>query len=137
MVKWNQLTDFENQSIENREIELHFSRFSFNEINILNYENNRLKIIADQFFIIQWQFKWNKHVKIQKQQVDRSWIVQTEADLSEINTLKCKINRLTMTIFNSCIQQQIFMNEYIRLTCYKHIRPYSWWLKCLVQFLAC
>jgi len=29
------LIDFENQSIENCEIELHFSRFSFNEINIL------------------------------------------------------------------------------------------------------
>jgi len=29
------LIDFENQSIENREIELYFSRFSFNEINIL------------------------------------------------------------------------------------------------------
>jgi len=26
-------------------------------------------------------------------------ILQTEADLSEINTLKCKINRLTMTVF--------------------------------------
>jgi len=25
--------------------------------------------------------------------------MQTEADLSEINTLKCKINRLTMTVF--------------------------------------
>jgi len=46
------LTDFENQSIENREIELHFSRFSFNEINILNCENSRLKIIVDRFFII-------------------------------------------------------------------------------------
>jgi len=30
--------------------------------------------------------------------------MQTEADLSEINTLKCKINRLTMTVFNFCIQ---------------------------------
>jgi len=29
------MTDFKNKSIENREIELHFSRFSFNEINIL------------------------------------------------------------------------------------------------------
>ena len=134
------MTNFENQSIENREIELYFSRFSFNEINILNYENSRSKIIADQFFIIQWQFKWNKHVEIQKQQVDRSWILQTEADLSEINTLKCKINRLTMTVFNFCILQQIFMkpmHEYIRITCYKHIRPHSWCLKYLVQFLAC
>jgi len=25
--------------------------------------------------------------------------VQTDADLSEINTLKCKINKLTMTVF--------------------------------------
>jgi len=25
--------------------------------------------------------------------------MQTKADLSEINTLKCKLNRLTMTIF--------------------------------------
>jgi len=51
------LTDFENQSIENRKIELHFSKFSFNEINILNCEISRLKTTADQFFIIQWQFK--------------------------------------------------------------------------------
>jgi len=66
------LTDFENQSIENRKIELHFSRFNFNEINILNCENNILKTIGDQIFIIQWQFKWNKNVKEQNQHVDRS-----------------------------------------------------------------
>jgi len=30
--------------------------------------------------------------------------LQTEADLSEINTLKRKINRLNMTVFNFCIQ---------------------------------
>jgi len=35
--------------------------------------------------------------------------VQTVADLSEINTLKCKINRLTMIAFSFCILQQIFM----------------------------
>jgi len=35
--------------------------------------------------------------------------LQTEADLSEINMLKCKINRLNMTVFNFCIHQQIFM----------------------------
>jgi len=48
------VTGFENQSIENRKNGLHFSRFSFNEINIMNYENSILKTIADQFFIIQW-----------------------------------------------------------------------------------
>jgi len=35
--------------------------------------------------------------------------VQTEANLSEINTLKLKINKLNMTIFNFCILQLIFM----------------------------
>jgi len=35
--------------------------------------------------------------------------LQTEADLSEINTLKWKFNRLNMTVFKFCIQQQIFM----------------------------
>jgi len=90
--------------IENRKIELHFSKFSFDEINILNCENNRLKTITDQFFIIKWWFKWNKHVEKQNQQEDRSWIVQTKADSSEINALKWKINRLNMTIFNFCKQ---------------------------------
>jgi len=30
--------------------------------------------------------------------------MQIEADLSEINTLKLKMNKLNMTIFNFCIQ---------------------------------
>jgi len=37
--------------------------------------------------------------------------LQIEADLSEINMLKWKINRLNMTVFNFCIQQQIFMKD--------------------------
>ena len=44
---------------------------------------------------------------------------QIGTNLSEINTLKCKINRLNMIVFNFCMQQQIFMkpmHEYIRLT---------------------
>jgi len=48
------LTNFENELIENRKIELHFSRFSFNEINIVHYEISKLKTIVDQIFIIQW-----------------------------------------------------------------------------------
>jgi len=35
--------------------------------------------------------------------------MQSEADLSEINTLKLKINRLNIIVFNFCIQQLIFM----------------------------
>jgi len=35
--------------------------------------------------------------------------LQTKADLSEINTLKWKISRLNMTVFNFCIQQLFFM----------------------------
>jgi len=132
---------FENQPIENRKIELHFSRFNFNKINILNCKNNRLKIIADQYCTI------------------------FSGSLSEINMLKYRINRLTDHVFANrgifkwnqhvemknqqveydyfqifYIQQQIFrkpMHEYIRLTCYKHIRPHYWCLMCLVQFLAC
>jgi len=36
-------------------------------------------------------------------------IFQTEADLSEINTLKLKMNRLNMTVFKFCTQELIFM----------------------------
>jgi len=46
--------------------------------------------------------------------------LQTEADLSEINMLKLKINRLYSPVFNFRMQQLIFMkpmHEYIRLTC--------------------
>jgi len=46
--------------------------------------------------------------------------VQIEVDLSEINTLKLKINRLNVIVFSFCILQLIFMKPmhgYIRLTC--------------------
>ena len=61
------------------------------------------------------RFKWNQHIEMQNQQVeyDNFQLLHTAADFCETNEWVHKIK------------------------CYKHIRPHSWCLKYLVQFLAC